>query len=139
VLEYKVPKEDDEIDELTLQIRDSGVAPEAILKLERAKDQVEVIAEEEEILISDSEEDLKGILSGSDQCSPLRCAEPPDQLRSEISSSPTCNIPNLILYITHSLRNAPLVVCLHGCAIACALKRTFAQCKIFLEGTLVVM
>jgi len=27
-------------------------------------------------------------------------------------------------------------VCLHGCAIACALKQTFAQFKIFLEGTL---
>ena len=30
-----------------------------------------------------------------------------------------------------------LFVCLRGCAIACALKKTFAQCKIFLEGTLV--
>jgi len=27
---------------------------------------------------------------------------------------------------------------LHGCEIACALKQTFAQCKIFLQGTLLV-
>jgi len=34
--------------------------------------------------------------------------------------------------------NASLVVRLHVCAVACALKEIFAQCKIFLEGTLVV-
>ena len=27
---------------------------------------------------------------------------------------------------------------LHGCEIACALKQTFAQCKIFLQDTLLV-
>jgi len=27
-----------------------------------------------------------------------------------------------------------LVVCLHGCEVACALKQTFAQCKMFLQG-----
>ena len=32
--------------------------------------------------------------------------------------------------------NSSLVVMTHGCAIACALNQTFAQCKIFLEGTL---
>jgi len=34
-------------------------------------------------------------------------------------------------------RNASLVVCLHGCATACSLKKTFAQRKIFSEGTLI--
>jgi len=29
-------------------------------------------------------------------------------------------------------------VCPHGCAFACALKQTFAQCKIFLDEALVV-
>ena len=28
--------------------------------------------------------------------------------------------------------------CLHGCEIACALKQTIAQCKSFLQGTLLV-
>jgi len=32
-----------------------------------------------------------------------------------------------------------LIVLLHRCAIACTLKQTFAHCKIFLEGTLVVI
>jgi len=27
---------------------------------------------------------------------------------------------------------------LHGCEIACVLKQTFAQCKVFLQGTLLV-
>jgi len=27
---------------------------------------------------------------------------------------------------------------LHGCEITCALKQTFVQCKIFLQGTLLV-
>jgi len=43
------------------------------------------------------------------------------------------------VYISHSpcsARNASLVAHLHGCAIASSLKETFAQCKIFLGGTL---
>jgi len=63
------------------------------------------------------------------------CAVTPEYLRSAISFSRTYNIPNLISYIPHSPFNALLVVRPHGCAIACSLKQTFAQCKIFLEGT----
>jgi len=59
-----------------------------------------------------------------------KCAEPQDHLRSEMSFLRTCNIPNLIL---HSPFNASLVLCLHGCAIAYALKQTFA---LFAIGTL---
>ena len=61
------------------------------------------------------------------------CAVPPDYLRSEISFSHTCNIPN---FLSDTAWNASLVVCAHGCAIVCALKQRFSQCKIFLEGTL---
>jgi len=39
--------------------------------------------------------------------------------------------------MSHASFNASVVACLHGCAIACAVKQTFAQCKIFLEGALV--
>jgi len=65
-----------------------------------------------------------------------KCAVPPDYLRSEILFSRTCNIPNLISctsYIPHSrcnARNVSLFLCLHGCTIACAIKQTFAQCKL---------
>ena len=47
------------------------------------------------------------------------------------------------LLISHSpfnAGNASLFVCLHGCPVACAscaTKQTFAQCRIFLVGTLV--
>jgi len=44
-----------------------------------------------------------------------------------------------IVYMLHrsfNAWNASLFVRLHGCAIACALKQTFPQCKIFSEGTL---
>jgi len=46
-----------------------------------------------------------------------------------------------IVYLSPSHFNAwkvSLVACrhLHGCTIACALRQTFAQCKIFLERTL---
>jgi len=61
-----------------------------------------------------------------------KCAVPPDHLRSEISFSRTCNIPNLksyILYISHCPCNASVVVRLHGWSIAYALKQKFAQCK----------
>jgi len=34
--------------------------------------------------------------------------------------------------------NASLFVCLHGCAIACATKQALAQCRIFLERTLLL-
>ena len=44
---------------------------------------------------------------------------------------------HLCAYILHSPCNAVLFACLHGCAIACSLKQTFALCKIFLQGTLV--
>jgi len=41
----------------------------------------------------------------------------------------------LILYIRRiALSIVSLVVRLHGCEIACALKQTFAQCKMFLQG-----
>jgi len=73
-------------------------------------------------------------------------AVPPDNLGSVTSFSRTSNILNLIrymyIYISHSpfnVGNGSLVVCLHGCAVACAscaTKQTFAQCRIFLEGTL---
>jgi len=46
------------------------------------------------------------------------CAYPPEHLRSEISFSRTCSIPNLIT--SHSPFNASPVVCRHGCAGACA-------------------
>jgi len=54
-----------------------------------------------------------------------KCAVLPDNLRSEISFKRTCTIPNLsIVYLSHSHFNAwraSMVVCLHGCTIACAL------------------
>jgi len=37
--------------------------------------------------------------------------------------------------LTSTTWNASLVVCPHGCASAYALKQAFAQCKIFLDGT----
>jgi len=40
------------------------------------------------------------------------------------------------MFIAQPYWNASVVVCLHGYAIACARKQTFARCKIFLEGTL---
>jgi len=70
-----------------------------------------------------------------------KCAVPPDNLNSEISFSRTY-FKFDIVYISHSpfnAWNASLFVCLHGCAIACALyatKQTLARCRIFLEGTL---
>ena len=73
------------------------------------------------------------------------CAVPPDHLCSEISFLHTCNIPNFLsyvyIYLLHrslTTWNASLVVWSHGCAIACTLKQTSAQCKIFLEGTLLL-
>jgi len=82
----------------------------------------------------------------------LKCAELPEHLRSEISFLRTCNIPNLISYVhgialskrftgcvsTSGVSNTLCVYNLHGCEIACALKQTFAQCTIFLQGTLLV-
>jgi len=66
------------------------------------------------------------------------CAEPPDRLRSEISFLRTCNIPNLISHIHRIALPKRFTGCvstwLHGCEIACTLKQTFAQCKIFLQG-----
>jgi len=56
-----------------------------------------------------------------------------------IPLKPTENVELLFVYVLHrpfTSRNASLVVCSHICAIACALKQTFAQCKILLEGTL---
>ena len=47
----------------------------------------------------------------------------------------------IYIYLLHrslTTWNASLVVCSHGCAIACTLKQTSAQCKIFLEGTLLL-
>jgi len=44
-----------------------------------------------------------------------------------------------IVYISHSAFtawNASLFVCLQSCAIACAKRPTFSQCKYFLERTL---
>jgi len=64
----------------------------------------------------------------------LKCAELPEHLRSEISFLRTCNIPNLISH--SSVETFHWFLCLHGCEIACALNQTFAQCKIFLQGTL---
>jgi len=73
-------------------------------------------------------------------CAWLRkCVVPPEHLRSEVSFLRTCNIRNLIsAYISHSpcdAWNISPAVCRHNCEIACALKETFAQCKLFLEGT----
>ena len=85
------------------------------------------------------------------------CAVPPDNFRGAISFSHTSNILNLIqylhtyihiyiyIYISHSpcnVGNTSLFVCLHGCAVACtscATKQTFAQCRIFLEETLLAI
>ena len=67
---------------------------------------------------------------------------PPDHLRSVISFSRICNVPNFIscIYICRidllPIEAFTLVVCLHGYATAFALKQTLAQGKIFLEGTL---
>ena len=44
------------------------------------------------------------------------------------------------VYISHIpliAWNTSLVVCLHGCANACAMKQIFGQCEIILEGTLI--
>jgi len=74
---------------------------------------------------------------------PLRCAVPPDILRSAISFSITSNILIRYIYTSHSpfnVRNASLVAFLHGCAVAgasCATKEIFAQCRIFLARTLI--
>ena len=68
---------------------------------------------------------------------PVWCAIPPDHLHSGISFLRTCNIPNLI--ISHSPFNAwniSLVVCLHVTCTSCTKKRTIAQRRIFVEGTL---
>jgi len=43
-----------------------------------------------------------------------------------------------IVSILYGPCDASLFVCLRGCAIACALKQTFALCEIFLEGTLLI-
>jgi len=61
-------------------------------------------------------------------------------LRREISFLRTCNTANLISYISPILTLETLFqhVRLHGCAIACALKQTFALCNIFSEGTLLL-
>jgi len=75
------------------------------------------------------------------------CTVPPDNLRSAISFSRTSNVLNfntVYIYISRSrhsftVGSASLFACLHDCAIACAscaTKQTFAQCRIFLEGTL---
>jgi len=70
------------------------------------------------------------------------CPVLPDYLRSEIWFSLTCNIPNLISCIYRitllALKSFTIVVYLHGCTTACALKQTFPQCKVFLEGTLIL-
>ena len=42
------------------------------------------------------------------------------------------------IYIAYPFQNVSLVVSPHGCEIVCALKQTFAQCKRFLHGTLLV-
>jgi len=75
---------------------------------------------------------------------PLRCASAQrHQTIRAVKSYPRAlgGIPNLIYTysISHSLRyawNVSLVASLHGCTIAFALKQPFAQCKIFLEETL---
>jgi len=41
-----------------------------------------------------------------------------------------------IVYRSHSPCNPSLILCLHGCAMTCASNSTFAQCKIFLWGSL---
>jgi len=41
-----------------------------------------------------------------------------------------------IVYIAKAFGNVSPVVCLHSCEIECVLKQTFAQRKIFLQGTL---
>jgi len=64
----------------------------------------------------------------SQQTFPPRCATAQYHVRSKISRTRT--IPNLISYTPC---NASLVVRPHGCAIAYALKRTFAQREIFLS------
>jgi len=68
------------------------------------------------------------------------CAVPPDHLRSEISFSVTCSIPNLISFI-HIAKPFYRLKRFTGCVstqlLNCMLTKTnFAQCKIFLEGTL---
>ena len=59
-----------------------------------------------------------------------------------ISFSRTSTLPNLtsfcILHSHFTTWNASLVMCLQSCAIGCALKTTCAQCKISLEGTLIL-
>ena len=73
-------------------------------------------------------------------------AVPPDNLRRAISFSRTSNILDLIGINIYKYRIALLTLgtlrwlcALHSCAVACAscaIKQTFAQCIIFLEGTL---
>jgi len=64
------------------------------------------------------------------------CAEPPEHLRSEISFLRTYNIPNLTSHIYRiALSKISLVV---SNMVACALTQIFAQCKTFLQGTLLV-
>lgn len=61
IMDYKVPKEDEEIDELTMKIREKGVAPQVMNEYE--EDKVEVVNVEEEvdeIIISDSDDHAKG-------------------------------------------------------------------------------
>ena len=74
------------------------------------------------------------------QCSFQGAQQPSDHLRSGISFSRTCNIPNLTSYVYY-IALLPLKTLhwlyLHSCAIACAPKQTFAQCKILLEWTLI--
>ena len=67
------------------------------------------------------------------------CAEPPEHLSSEISLAHLQHSKFDILCTSHSPVETFHWLCaynLHGCEIACALKQTFAQCKMFVQGTL---
>ena len=70
------------------------------------------------------------------------CAVPPDNLRSKITSRTLPRSKSHILYIPHrpyTARKASWVARPHCCALPCALNQTFAQCKVFLEGTLILI
>nr|CAB3265487.1 RNA-binding motif protein, X-linked 2 [Phallusia mammillata] len=60
IMDYKVPKEDEEIDELTMKIREKGVAPHVMGEYQEPEvEQVEVKQEVEEIVITDSDDEVK--------------------------------------------------------------------------------
>ena len=73
-------------------------------------------------------------------CTIAQCHQPICTVLSHFHALPTFQIYGIYTWQSpFNVRNDSLFVCLHGCADACAscaTKQTFAQCRIFLEGTL---